>query len=43
MDRIEDWIYAPANWWEFWKPDSGWIGGILLGSVNALFWVWWFA
>jgi hypothetical protein len=33
------WWIEPAEWWEFWMPQSGAIGGVIAGiSFNALAW-----
>ena len=29
------WWNQPADWWEFWLPQSGWIGGAVLGALAA--------
>jgi len=28
-----DWMVEPAEWWEFWMPMSGAIGGIIGGGM----------
>ena len=27
---ILEWFYRPAQWWQFWLPQSGFIGGLIL-------------
>ena len=28
---LEEWKYKEAKWWQFWLPQSGPVGGMLLG------------
>lgn len=30
---FDRWLYHDAEWWQFWWPNSGMIGGALLGLV----------
>lgn len=34
------WFLRPAQWWQFWLPQSGKYGGLIAGSVisAALWW-----
>lgn len=27
------WLYHPAEWWEFWYPQSGYKGGGMIGAA----------
>lgn len=30
MDR---WAFKDAKWWQFWRPQSGLVGGLIMGVV----------
>lgn len=30
---LEKWINKPAKWWQFWLPQSGIVGGSILGLL----------
>ena len=32
-----DWLFEPAKWWQFWMPQSGFLGGCIMGLYIALF------
>lgn len=32
-DEILRWWRTPAAWWQFWLPQSGFIGGLLFGAL----------
>ncbi len=34
--RFLRWLHCPAQPYEFWKPQSGWIGGLLIGLLIGL-------
>jgi glycerol uptake facilitator-like aquaporin len=33
---LRAWWFAPADWWEFWLPMSGPLGGSLMAAFVAL-------
>lgn len=37
---LRRWLDADAEWWEFWMPQSGGIGGAIVGGVITSL-VWW--
>lgn len=39
-DYLNRWFSAKAEWWEFWKPKSGYRGGLILGGVLLTFMDW---
>lgn len=32
-NKIEEWKYRPAKWYQFWRPQSGTTGGLIFGSL----------
>lgn len=28
-------LVGPARWWQFWRPGSGLVGGMIMGSLIA--------
>ena len=36
MKNFKQWYFKPAKWWEFWLPQSGIEGGVILGAVLSL-------
>lgn len=43
MNRVRQWALGPAQWWQFWRPQSGPAGGLIGGLVgivlvNLLMW-----
>ncbi len=36
IDKFHEWIIGPAEWWEFWKPQSGVVGGLAAGLVFVI-------
>lgn len=37
MQKIKEWARTPAAWHEFWMPQSGAIGGVMLGLIIWLY------
>jgi hypothetical protein len=35
-NKITAWALRPAAWWQFWRPQSGWRGGLILNVVGLL-------
>ncbi len=33
MSRINEWMMTPAHWYEFWMPQSGLVGGLIVGLI----------
>jgi len=33
---IRQWINTPAEWWEFWLPQSGLVGGVVFYFIMAV-------
>jgi len=38
------WVFRDARWWQFWRPQSGLPGGLILGTgiylvLRVVFWV----
>lgn len=31
--KIYNWAVKPAYWWQFWQPQSGLVGGIIMFCV----------
>lgn len=31
-----DWLTAPAKWWEFWRPQAGFFGGLLAAVIISV-------
>lgn len=40
---MKKWLLHPAEWWEFWYPQSGHIGGGLIGSAMIVLLAIWIA
>lgn len=36
MNIIERWLVRPAKWYQFWLPQSSFIGGIILVGVTLI-------
>lgn len=34
--KFRDWYYHPAAWWQFWYPQSGLIGGLIIAILVLL-------
>ena len=32
-ERLVMWFFSSAPYWKFWKPQSGFIGGLLFGAI----------
>jgi len=30
---LDKWLFADAEWWQFWLPRSGVFGGIIMGGL----------
>ena len=30
---IIEWMVRDAEWWQFWRPDSGIVGGVIFGVI----------
>ena len=35
-DKISEWAYKNAKWYQFWMPQSGLVGGIIAGTVIGI-------
>lgn len=35
-ERLNKWLHHPARWYEFWYPQSGFFGGVVLICVILL-------
>ena len=33
LDLFEKWISIEAKWYQFWLPNSGSVGGLIMGNV----------
>ena len=33
MGRIQDWWHRPAKWYQFWRPQTGTMGGMITATV----------
>lgn len=36
MNSLAKWFFRPARWYEFWLPQSGLTGGIMIGTLISL-------
>lgn len=32
-EQFQSWLERDAEWWEFWHPSSGLVGGLILGLL----------
>lgn len=39
MNLFTKWIYKPAKWYQFWLPQSGDFGGIIIGTIVGFIFV----
>lgn len=40
MGWFSTWWNKPAEWYQFWQPQSGWKGGVILGVIVGLLISW---
>lgn len=36
MNWLNKWFFKPARWYEFWRPQSGITGGVMMGTLISL-------
>ncbi len=36
FDLIKKWFMTDAKWYEFWMPQSGFVGGLIMGAVVGI-------
>jgi hypothetical protein len=36
LQNIFDWTMKPARWWQFWRMQSGLVGGSIAGAILVL-------
>lgn len=39
MNPLRRWLAHPAEWWQFWYPQSGWSGGLIIAYALMLCWL----
>jgi glycerol uptake facilitator-like aquaporin len=37
LDTAKRWLHKDAEWWQFWLPQSGPVGGMIMGVILASF------
>lgn len=38
-DLIKRWTFTPAKWWQFWMPQSGLRGGLIIWIICFIVWI----
>jgi hypothetical protein len=36
MGHLRKWLFHPAEWWQFWYPQSGLFGGLIIAYALIL-------
>jgi len=36
MNAFEKWAFMPAKWYEFWRPGSNIVGGLIFGTILSI-------
>ena len=38
-DKVIRWGSRPAKWYQFWYPQSGWVGGVIIFILFVLLYI----
>lgn len=33
MNSFQEWAFGKCEWWHFWRPQSGLLGGLFFGAL----------